>query len=58
MVAKIYLNYIWNTKSKNILLFVNIPYNIDLNSFKNCRNDGQIMNLKVAHNSSTFTTVF
>ena len=37
---------------------VNIPHNIDLNSFKNCRNDGEFMNLQVAHDTSTFTTVF
>lgn len=37
---------------------VNIPHNIDLNSFRNCRNDGEFMNLQVAHDTSTFTTVF
>lgn len=37
---------------------VNIPSTIDLNDFKKCRNDGEFMNLQVAHNTSKFTTVF
>ena len=37
---------------------VNIPSTIDLNDFKKCRNDGVFMNLQVAHDTSTFTTVF